>query len=75
MALEGLSYVFKNVQICQKEIFSMTVLQMSTVEYSKGFKLKLFHLYGEPAINSKPQLSVCPPSIHLLTCSVYIVRL
>lgn len=54
MAIEGLNYVFKNVQICQKEIYSMAMLRISIVEYSKGFKLKLLHLYGEPAINSKP---------------------
>lgn len=41
MALERLNYVFKNVPICQKEIFSMAVLRISIVEYSKGFKLKL----------------------------------
>lgn len=80
MALERLNYIFKNVPICQKEIFSMAVLRISIVEYSKGFKLKLKHLYGKPAINSKPQIisqSVSLSSINSSTypSSVYIVCL
>lgn len=80
MALEGLNYVFKNVQIYQKEIYSMAMLRKSIVEYSKDFKLKLLHLYGEPAINSKPQIisqSVClsPINSSSYLLSVYIVCL